>query len=120
MSSRMKRSLNLLSLISFILSVTLVLALSPTSFAQTTKRTTPARKDPVTTPQRQSATQPSASAATPASSGVPNSGASNSGAPSSATTNSAATTTPSTTPIQIVIVNGQTFSTSDFDPDRKS
>src|SRR5690348_12997947 len=103
MSSRMKRSLNLLPLIPFIFSLTLALALSPASLAQTTqRRTTPARKAPVTTPQRQSAAQPGASTVTPANSGGPN---------------SAATTTPAaTTPIQIVIVNGQTFSTSDFDP----
>ena len=99
----MKRSLNLLPLIPFI-SLTLVLALSPASLAQTTpRRTTPARKAPLSTPQRQSATQPGASAATPTNSGAPN---------SATTTNSA----PLTTPIQIVIVNGQTFSTSDFDP----
>jgi len=99
----MKRSLNLLPLIPFIFSLTLALALSPASLAQTTqRRTTPARKAPVTTTQRQSAAQPGPSTVTPANSGGPN---------------SAAPTAPAaTTPIQIVIVNGQTFSTSDFDP----
>ena len=90
---------------SSVLPLILLLAFSQaTSFAQTSKRrTTPTRKAAVTTPQSKPASQP--------------------GAATSATTSAPATTAPATpattsaaTAIQIAIVNGQTISTSDFDP----
>ena len=89
-SSRMKFPATLLPLI-------LLLAFSPASLAQTTKRrTTPVRRTPAA-PQTQPAAQPqpaTQSAATPA----------------------AASTAPSATPLQIVLVNGQTIGTADFEP----
>src|SRR5690349_719069 len=124
MSSRMKRSVNQLPLAAPVLSLIILLALAPASFAQTTKkRTTPARKTPVTAPQRQATGQSNASASTPnnSTSTPTNSDATNSAPQNSAArpTNSAASnTTPAApaTPIQVVIVNGQTLTTSDFDP----
>jgi hypothetical protein len=99
----MKRYVNPLPLTSPVLSLIILLALSPASFAQTTKRrTTPARKSPGTTPQRQATSN--ASASTPTNSAAtPNSSAATSLAQPAA-------------PIRVVIVNGQTLSTSDFDP----
>jgi len=90
---------------SSLLPLILLLAFSQaTSFAQTSKRrTTTTRKAPVSTPQSKPASQ--------------------SGAATSATTSAPTTTVPATpattspaTAIQIAIVNGQTISTSDFDP----
>jgi len=105
MSSLIKRSFKPLPLTSlvrylilFLLETTLLLALSPTSSAQTPKRrTTPARKTPA--PQRQSTAQPNTPTNT-----------------SSASNSSAAISPPPASPIQVVIVNGQTLTTSDFDP----
>jgi protein-disulfide isomerase len=119
----MKRLVNPSPLISLVLPLTLVvvhiallLALSPSSFAQTPKRrTTPARKTPVTS-QRQSTAQPNTSATKSA---ATNAAASNSATPPGTPNNSGATSTtsaPTGTPIQVVIVNNQTLSTSDFDP----
>lgn len=107
----------MLPLIAPVLSLIILLALAPTSFAQTAKRrTTPARKAAVTAPQRQPANQSNASAPTPTNSAATNSAPKNQPA---TPTNSASTTAPSAppaTPVQVVIVNGQTFTTSDFDP----
>lgn len=105
----MKRYINPLPLTSPVLSLIILLALSPASFAQTTKRrTTPARKPPITAPQRQAADQSNASTSTPTNSAPKN----------SATTpnSSAASPAQPTAPIQVVIVNGQTLTTSEFDP----
>lgn len=91
----MKSSATLLPLI-------LVLAFSSASLGQTaTRRTTTNRKTPATTQTQpsappQAATQP---AATPA-----------------AASTAAATPARPATPVQIVVVNGQTFGTADFDP----
>jgi protein-disulfide isomerase len=83
---------------------TLSLAFAPGSLAQTTKRkTTPTRKPPVTTSQTQTTRQSAAS--TPTAAG-----------PTTPARSTAATTTRSATPVQIAVVNGQTLSTSDFDP----
>src|SRR5689334_5680731 len=129
MRSRMKRLVNQLPLTSFILPLTLfmspltsavlslifLLALGPASSAQTAKpRTTPTRKAPVTTSQRQPTGQSNAAASTPTNSAATNSAPTN----SAATPSNSAATTPAQppTPIQVVIVNGQTLTTSDFDP----
>jgi protein-disulfide isomerase len=124
----MKRFYNLLPLTSFVptlnslvlpplllLPIAISLALSPASFAQTTnRRTTPTRKTPGTRSQREPGAQPNTS--TPTNSATTNSATNNSPATPA---NSAATTpitAPPATPIQVAIVNGQTLSTSDFDP----
>jgi len=76
----------------------LLLAFSQaTAFAQTTnRRTTTTRKAPVSTPQTKPVAQPApATTSAPATTPVP---------------------TPPSAPIQVAIVNGQTISTSDFDP----
>ena len=102
----MKRSfnlspLNLRSALNPILPLLLLLVASQTPLlAQTTtRRTTPIRKTTATTPQKP-IPQPSGGAATSAANNSPAS-------PAAATP---------TTPIQVVIINGQTLSTADFDP----
>ena len=102
----MKRSfnlspLNLRSSLNLVLPLLLLLVASQTPLlAQTTtRRTTPIRKTTATTPQKP-IPQPSGGAATSAANNSPAS-------PPAATP---------TTPIQIVIINGQTLSTADFDP----
>jgi protein-disulfide isomerase len=102
----MKRSfnlspLNLRSSLNLVLPLLLLLVASQTPLlAQTTmRRTTPIRKTTATTPQKPTG-QPSGGAATSAANNSPAS-------PAAATP---------TTPIQVVIINGQTLSTADFDP----
>lgn len=82
-----------------LLPVVLLLALSSASTAQTKRRPTTNRK-PVAAPPTQPAAQPTA---TPA---------------AASPTTSAGSTTPAraTTPKPIVVVNGQTYTTADFDP----
>lgn len=121
----MKRSVNPLPLASVmlpltapVLSLIFLFALAPASFAQTTKRrTSPTRKATVTASQPQPTGQSNTSASIPTNSAPKNSAA--------RPTNSAtSTTTPAppapsaqpATPLPVVIVNGQTLSTSDFDP----
>lgn len=86
-----------------LLSLLLLLTLSSTSLAQTTKRrTSSTRKPPVTTPQTQPAAQPQP------------------GAEPAAQPSTPATPATPATPTPIVTVNGQTFSTADFDPQLRS
>jgi len=122
MSSRMKHSVNPVPLTSFmlpltpqVLSLIFLLALSPASFAQSTKRTTPTRKAPVTASPRQPTGQSNASASTPTNSAPKNSAARPTNSAASTTTQPAPPAQPAT-PLPVVIVNGQTLSTSDFDP----
>jgi len=96
----MKPSLSLLLLI-------LSLTFSSIALGQTKRRPTTNRKPtPVTAPQSKSATQPPASA-TPASA-TPISASPASPTPARPTTPPA--------PTQIVVINGQTFTSADFDP----
>ena len=82
-----------------LLTLTLLLAFAWPSLAQTTKRkTTPTRRPTPTTARQQPSAQPTATPTTPA-------------IPSRSTTFARPPT-----PLQIVVVNGQTLSTSDFDP----
>ena len=94
----------------YLLSLLLLLALSQTiAIAQTRRRNAPTRKPSSTS---QSAVQP----ASTNTSVVPSTPARTSAATTPPATTSAPNATTPSTPIQVVVVNGQTISTSDFDP----
>src|ERR1044072_6142663 len=94
----------------YLLSLLLLLALSQTiAIAQTRRRNAPTRKPSSTS---QAAVQP-ASTNTAV---VPSTPARTPAATTPPATTSAPNATPPSTPIQVVVVNGQTISTSDFDP----
>jgi protein-disulfide isomerase len=90
----------------FLLSLLIVIALSSATLAQTTRRRTPAsRKTPAGTQKQQPATQPSASPTQP-----------NQATPENKAPAPPASPFPPAGPVSIVIINGQTLSTSDFEP----
>ena len=93
----------------FVFSLLVVFALSSVTLAQTTKRRTPAsRKTPTGTQKQQRATQ-TVTSPTPATQATPESKA-------EASITQPASPARLAAPITIVIINGQTLTTSDFDP----
>jgi protein-disulfide isomerase len=115
----MKRSLNRLPLSQPLLPLILLLALSQaTFFAQTTKRRTNARREPVNAPKTKPAAQP-ATPGTTSTAGTAAGTASTAGT-TSTPASSAGAKAPVSPPVaaqtQVAILNGQTITSADFDP----
>ena len=103
----MKPSVNRLPVTSSLLPlIVLLVVYQATAFAQATKRRTPTRKAPVSTPQNKSAAQP----------GTTSTSATTSTPTATSASSSTSTSAPPVAPIQVAIINGKTITTADFDP----